>query len=106
MGRGARDPGRLALLAHRLAAERALRAYCKDKYAALVMVEMTSPSPQGRITPGCTGLWKLYASKHKDGTFNSTVFHDIYYARNMTPMLDIYIILETVRIILSGRVDG
>ena len=25
--------------------------------AALVMVEMTSPTPQGRITPGCTGLW-------------------------------------------------
>jgi hypothetical protein len=25
--------------------------------AALVMVEMTSPSPQGRITPGCPGLW-------------------------------------------------
>jgi anthraniloyl-CoA monooxygenase len=25
--------------------------------AALVMVEMTSPSPEGRITPGCTGLW-------------------------------------------------
>ena len=26
--------------------------------AALVFVEMTSPSPEGRITPGCTGLWK------------------------------------------------
>jgi anthraniloyl-CoA monooxygenase len=25
--------------------------------AALVFVEMTSPSPEGRITPGCTGLW-------------------------------------------------
>jgi anthraniloyl-CoA monooxygenase len=25
--------------------------------AALVFVEMTSPSPQGRITPGCPGLW-------------------------------------------------
>jgi anthraniloyl-CoA monooxygenase len=25
--------------------------------AALVMVEMTSPSPEGRITPGCPGLW-------------------------------------------------
>ena len=25
--------------------------------AALVMVEMTSPSPDGRITPACTGLW-------------------------------------------------
>ncbi|MEO8015556.1 MAG: bifunctional salicylyl-CoA 5-hydroxylase/oxidoreductase, partial [Polaromonas sp.] len=25
--------------------------------AALVFVEMTSPEPEGRITPGCTGLW-------------------------------------------------
>ena len=25
--------------------------------AALVFVEMTSPSPEGRITPGCPGLW-------------------------------------------------
>ncbi|MDP2065945.1 MAG: bifunctional salicylyl-CoA 5-hydroxylase/oxidoreductase [Burkholderiaceae bacterium] len=25
--------------------------------AALVMVEMTSPTPEGRITPRCTGLW-------------------------------------------------
>ncbi len=25
--------------------------------AAMVFVEMTSPTPQGRITPGCTGLW-------------------------------------------------
>ena len=25
--------------------------------AALVFVEMTSPTPEGRITPGCTGLW-------------------------------------------------
>ena len=25
--------------------------------AGLVMVEMTSPTPDGRITPGCTGLW-------------------------------------------------
>ncbi len=25
--------------------------------AALVMVEMTSPTPEGRITHGCTGLW-------------------------------------------------
>jgi anthraniloyl-CoA monooxygenase len=25
--------------------------------AGLVMVEMTSPSPDGRITPGCPGLW-------------------------------------------------
>ena len=28
--------------------------------AALVMVEMTSPSPEGRITPGCPGLWNQH----------------------------------------------
>ena len=27
--------------------------------AALVFVEMTSPCPEGRITPGCTGLWNV-----------------------------------------------
>ncbi len=32
--------------------------------AALVMVEMTAPSPDGRITPGCTGLW---TDAHTDG---------------------------------------
>ena len=26
--------------------------------AALVFVEMTSPTPEGRITPGCPGLWR------------------------------------------------
>ena len=25
--------------------------------AAMTMVEMTSPTPEGRITPGCPGLW-------------------------------------------------
>jgi anthraniloyl-CoA monooxygenase len=43
-------------------------AWCKDFHlvhlgaralggAALVFVEMTSPTPEGRITPGCPGLW-------------------------------------------------
>ncbi|RCW67334.1 bifunctional salicylyl-CoA 5-hydroxylase/oxidoreductase [Pseudorhodoferax soli] len=27
--------------------------------AAMVCVEMTSPTPEGRITPGCTGLWNM-----------------------------------------------
>jgi anthraniloyl-CoA monooxygenase len=30
--------------------------------AALVFVEMTSPTPEGRITPGCPGLWNEDAS--------------------------------------------
>ncbi len=33
--------------------------------AAMVMVEMTSPTPEGRITPGCTGLW----NQEQEGAF-------------------------------------
>ncbi len=57
------------------------------------------------IKPGCTGLWKVYTSK--DGTsFNETVLYDLYYARNMSLFLDIYILMATVFIILRGRADG
>ncbi len=44
--------------------------------AALVMVEMTSPTPEGRITPGCPGLWndaqqrafeRIIRFAHKEG---------------------------------------
>ncbi len=57
------------------------------------------------IKPGCTGLWKVYTSK--DGTsFNETVLYDLYYARNMSLFLDIYILMATVFIILKGRADG
>ena len=58
-----------------------------------------------RISPGCTGLWKLYATK--DGvTFNDTVLYDIYYARNMNPAMDLMIIFGTVWVILTGKADG
>ncbi|MBC8206973.1 MAG: sugar transferase [Kiritimatiellaeota bacterium] len=57
------------------------------------------------IKPGCTGLWKVYASR-TGVTFNHTVLYDIYYARNMNPILDAYIILGTIKVILSGKADG
>ena len=57
------------------------------------------------IKPGCTGLWKVYAAR--TGTsFNETVLYDLYYARNMNPLLDLYIVLMTIWVILSGRADG
>jgi len=56
------------------------------------------------IKPGCAGLWKIYASR--DGiSFNDTVLYDIYYARNMSPILDLYIIFATIWIILTGKAD-
>ena len=57
------------------------------------------------IKPGCAGLWKVYASK-TGISFNHTVLYDIYYARNMNPLLDAYIILGTLWVILTGKADG
>ena len=57
------------------------------------------------ISPGCTGLWKIYAAK-EGVTFNDTVLYDIFYARIMTPALDIMVILGTIWIILKGKADG
>ena len=31
--------------------------------AGLVIVEATAVSPEGRITPGCAGIWKVRGSK-------------------------------------------
>ncbi|MDP6524590.1 MAG: sugar transferase [Kiritimatiellia bacterium] len=58
------------------------------------------------VKPGCTGLWKLYATRFEGTTFNHSVLYDIYYTRNMSPLMDLYVILGTVRLILSGKADG
>ena len=58
------------------------------------------------IKPGCTGLWKIYAARDNTTSFNHSVLYDIYYSRNMNPLLDAYIILGTIKVILSGKADG
>lgn len=55
------------------------------------------------IQPGCTGLWKLYSGS--GSTFTDTVLYDLYYARNMNPLLDISILFRTAWLILAGRAD-
>ncbi len=47
--------------------------------AALVFVEMTSPTPEGRITPGCPGLWnteQMLALKRITDFVHSSGQHD------------------------------
>jgi exopolysaccharide biosynthesis polyprenyl glycosylphosphotransferase len=56
------------------------------------------------IKPGCTGLWKLFASRDHI-PFSHTALYDIYYARNMSLAMDVYILLGTVRVVLTGRAD-
>jgi lipopolysaccharide/colanic/teichoic acid biosynthesis glycosyltransferase len=58
------------------------------------------------VKPGCTGLWKIYVSRHKNMPFSQSVLYDIYYARNANPLLDIAIILKTILVILAGKADG
>jgi len=57
------------------------------------------------IKPGCTGLWKVYSAK-TGVSFSDTVLYDLYYARNMNPLLDAYVVIMTVWVILTGRADG
>lgn len=56
------------------------------------------------IQPGCTGLWKLYSGG--GATFTDTVLYDLYYARNMSPLLDLSILLRTAWLIVAGRADA
>ncbi len=58
------------------------------------------------IKPGCTGLWKVYAARQEGTVFAHTVLYDLYYARNMNPLLDLYIVFMTIWVILSGHADG
>lgn len=55
------------------------------------------------IQPGCTGLWKLYSGG--GSTFTDTVLYDLYYARNMSPLMDLNILFRTAWIIVAGRAD-
>lgn len=58
------------------------------------------------ITPGCTGLWKVMVAREGGGTFANTVLYDLYYARNMNPLLDLFILVQTGWLILRGRADA
>lgn len=56
------------------------------------------------ITPGCTGIWQVV--KHKGTSFSDTVLLDIYYINKVSPWLDIQLVVQTIWIILMGKVDA
>lgn len=53
------------------------------------------------VTPGLTGFWQV--SERSDGNLHVQEMEDTYYIRNWSPWLDIYILLRTLRIMLSPR---
>ncbi len=53
------------------------------------------------VHPGLTGLWQV--SGRNELSFRERVEMDEYYVRNWTLGLDLWILLQTVRVVLTGR---
>jgi len=53
------------------------------------------------VLPGCTGIWQV--SGRCEVSFSDSVVLDLYYINNMSPWLDIQLILKTIPIMLFGR---
>ncbi|MFZ5880490.1 MAG: exopolysaccharide biosynthesis polyprenyl glycosylphosphotransferase [Chloroflexota bacterium] len=51
------------------------------------------------VRPGLTGLWQVSGRNHT--TFEERSRYDVYYVRNWSVWLDIYILLRTVWVVLS-----
>ena len=51
------------------------------------------------VRPGLTGLWQVSGRNHT--TFNERARYDVYYIRNWSIWLDIYILLRTIWVVLS-----
>jgi lipopolysaccharide/colanic/teichoic acid biosynthesis glycosyltransferase len=53
-----------------------------------------------RVLPGMTGMWQV--SKRNSTTFAHRVKMDVYYVRNWSPWLDLYVLARTVGVVAGG----
>jgi lipopolysaccharide/colanic/teichoic acid biosynthesis glycosyltransferase len=51
--------------------------------------------------PGITGLWQV--SGRNNVSFAMRVDLDVHYVQNWTPWLDLYLLVRTVPVVLSGK---
>jgi lipopolysaccharide/colanic/teichoic acid biosynthesis glycosyltransferase len=54
-----------------------------------------------RVLPGLTGLWQV--SGRNNTTYEERVTFDEYYVRNWSIWLDAYILIRTVKVVLTGE---
>jgi lipopolysaccharide/colanic/teichoic acid biosynthesis glycosyltransferase len=53
------------------------------------------------VIPGCTGVWQV--AGRSNVSFKDSVVLDLYYINNMSPWLDLQILLKTIPVILLAR---
>jgi exopolysaccharide biosynthesis polyprenyl glycosylphosphotransferase len=53
------------------------------------------------VLPGCTGLWQV--SSRSEVGFDDMVLLDLYYIDNLSPWLDLQLILKTIPVMIFGR---
>ena len=54
-----------------------------------------------RVLPGLTGLWQV--SGRNNTTYDERVAFDEYYVRNWSVWFDVYILVRTVKVVLTGE---
>ena len=54
-----------------------------------------------KVLPGCTGVWQVYGRSKVN--FKDSVVMDLYYINNMSPWLDLQLIIKTIPVIIFGK---
>jgi Undecaprenyl-phosphate galactose phosphotransferase WbaP len=54
----------------------------------------------GRVSPGLTGLWQV--SGRNRTTYEERLAYDAYYIRNWSPWMDLYLLMRTVSVVITG----
>lgn len=53
------------------------------------------------VLPGCTGVWQVMGRSNVN--YKESVIMDLYYVNNITPWLDLQLIIKTIPVMIFGR---
>jgi Undecaprenyl-phosphate galactose phosphotransferase WbaP len=54
-----------------------------------------------QVKPGISGLWQV--TDRNDSSFEERIMIDIYYIRNWSMFLDLYILAKTIKVVITGK---
>jgi undecaprenyl-phosphate galactose phosphotransferase len=53
------------------------------------------------VLPGCTGVWQV--AGRGEVSFDDSVVLDLYYINNVSPWLDIQLMIKTIPVMISAK---